>query len=242
MRKHLSVFMLYIRSSIFKILLLFLLMAAVELPMFYFAVEKSLALSSIGIERMFERSHIAVVLAAALVLMSAQLCSAGCEYGSKQGYTLRRLSVSERTVFAWQAAFNALAYLLLLGFQLMLVIVMCQYGVEKMGEWASNQSIFLAFYRNRFLHSLLPLEEWTRYLRNVFIIIALGMASALFSYNQRRKKPGLAIIITLPVVIFGFPASAGGTATDVIMMLYTATVAAWCVYKIRAKEESYDED
>ena len=40
MRKHLSVFMLYARSSLFRILLIFILMAVLELVLFYFAVER----------------------------------------------------------------------------------------------------------------------------------------------------------------------------------------------------------
>lgn len=240
MRKHLSVFMLYARSSLFRILLLFVLMAAAELVMFYFAAEKIVTMESISLERMFERSHISLVLALVFVLMSLQLCSVGCEFGSRQGYTLRRLMVSERAVFAWQAAFNSIMYFILLVLQLGLALLMCSYGVEKLGAWASNQSIYLAFYRSEFLHSLLPLDDWTRYLRNFCMIIALGTASALFSYHQRRKKIGISMIIMLPVTVLGFCGSTGSVGGDVALTMFYVVVTAWCIYRVLAKEEAYD--
>ena len=261
MRKHISVFMLYTRSSVFRLLILFVLMAAAELPMFFFAADRCLNSASVtleqmldnsgmtsmqtsvslSLERMFDNSGIAIVLAAVFVLMSIQLCGVGCEFGSKQGYTLRRLSVSEETVFAWQASFNALAYFVLWGMQLMLVLVMCSYGVEKLGALASNQTVFLAFYRNKFLHSLLPLDEWSRYLRNICMILALGTASAFFSYNQRRKKVGLSMIVMLPVTVLGFCGSTGSSGGDACLTLFFIAVTGWCVYRVYGKEKN-DED
>lgn len=261
MRKHISVFMLYTRSSIFRLLILFALMAAAELPMFFFAADRCLdsayvALEqmidnnymlnsqvnvSVSLERMFDNSGIAIVLAVAFVLMSIQLCGVGCEFGGKQGYTLRRLSVSEETVFAWQASFNAFAYFVLWGIQLMLVLVMCAYGVAKLGALASNQTVFLAFYRNKFLHSLLPLDEWSRYLRNICMILALGTASAFFSYHQRRKKTGLSMIAMLPATVLGFCGSTGNAGGDACLTLFFIAVTGWCIYSVYGKEKT-DED
>ena len=151
--------MLYVRSSAFRLILLFVLLAAAELFMFYLAVEKCMAADMPGLEYMFEKSRISWVMAFVFVLMSIQLSIIGCEYGSKQGYTLRRLRVSEGAVFAWQAAFNALMYFVLWAVQLALVLLMASYATEKMGSSANNQTLFLAFYRNDFLHSLLPLDR-----------------------------------------------------------------------------------
>lgn len=236
MRKHLSVFMLYARSSLFRVLLIFILMAVLELVLFYFAVERVMVSESIGLERMINKSCVGLVMGAAFIAMSAQLSIMGCEYVSKQSYTLRRLSVSEGSVFAWQALFNTLMYLLLWGVQLGLVLIMCAYGVEKMGALASNQATFLAFYRSQFLHSLLPLGEWTRYLRNIILIIALGLASALFSYNQRRKKLGLAMIFMLPLTALPFAGKTGNLETDVVQILASLCVIIWSIYKVCAKE------
>lgn len=242
MRKHLSVFMLYTRSSLFRILLIFMLMAVLELVLFYFAVERIMVSDSIGLERMISKSCVGFVMGAAFLAMSAQLSIMGCEYGSKQSYTLRRLSVGEGSIFAWQALFNALMYLLLWGVQLGLVLIMCAYGVEKMGAQASNQATFLAFYRSQFLHSLLPLGEWSRYLRNIVLIIALGLASALFSYNQRRKKLGLAMIFMLPLTALPFAGSTGNLETDVVQILASLCVIIWSIYKVCAKEAAEPND
>lgn len=236
MKKHISVLMLYTRSSVYRLVLLFVLMTAVELLVFYLSVERCISDGIIGLERMFGKSRIALVMAAAFVLMTAQLSITGCEYGSRQGYTLRRLRVSEKSVYAWQAGFNTAMYFVFWGVQLMLTLAMAKYGTEKMGSLASNQNIFLAFYRNGFLHSLLPLAEWSRYLRNIALIIALGMASALFSYNQRRKKPGIAILFMLPVTALPFAGSTGNGGADAFQILAALAVMAWCVYRVVSGE------
>lgn len=242
MRKHLSVFMLYARSSLFRILLLFVLMAVAEFTLFYFSVERCLASDIVGIERMISKSYIGPIMGAVFLIMSAQLSSIGCEYGSKQSYTLRRLSVSEGAIFGWQALFNALMYFLLWGVQLGLALIMCYYGVEKIGSSASNQAVFLAFYRNDFLHSLLPLAEWSRYLRNIVLIIALGLASALFAYNQRRKKLGLAMIFMLPLTALPFAGSTGNLETDVVQILASVCVIMWSIYKVYSKEGAAENE
>ena len=242
MRKHISVFMLYTRSSIYRMLILFLLMAAVEITLFYFAAEHVLLSNTIGLEQMFEKSYIGLVMGATFLLMSVQLGLMGCERGSKQSYTLRRLSVSEETVFAWQALFNALAYFMLWAVQLVLVWAMCIYGTAKMGVLASNQNIFLAFYRNDFLHSLLPLAETSRLVRNILLIIALGLSSALFSYLNRRKKFGISIIFMLLIGGLPFAGSVGNIETDAVQGLASICVIIWCIYRVFIKEASLENE
>ncbi len=241
MRRHVSVFMLYVRSSLPKLLILLLLMTAAELGLFYVAVNDSLMMAMVTLEEIFDNSYVPVVMAAAFVLLTVQLCSVGCEFGSKQGYTLRRLSISEGRVFLWQALFNASAYFVLMGVQLLLVLFMCAYGAKSLGAYANGQTVFLAFYRHDFLHGLLPLEEWTRYLRNFIMVFGLGSAAALFPFHQRRKKIGFSAIISLPVTIFGFCNQTGNLSTDIILMLYYLVVIIWSLYRVFTEEVSLDE-
>lgn len=242
MRKHLSVFMLYTRSSLYRILILFLLMATAEIALFYLSAERIISSNIIGLERMFDKSYIGLVMGAVFVLMSIQLCLMGCEFGSKQSYTLRRLSVGEESVFVWQALFNAFAYFMLWALQLVLVWAMCIYGTEKMGPLASNQNIFLAFYRNDFLHSLLPLAETSRLIRNILLIIALGLSSALFSYHNRRKKFGISIIFMILIGGLPFAGSVGNIETDAVQGLASVCVIIWSIYRVFIKESAGEHE
>ena len=236
MRKHLSVFMLYVRSSIYRLIILLVLMAAAEIALLYFSVERCMVSGYISLERMFSKSYIGLVMGAAFVLLTVQLSIIGCERGSKQSYTLQRLSVNETAVFAWQALFNAMAYFILWAAQLALVWAMSIYGTEKMGDLASNQNIFLAFYRNDFLHSLLPLAETSRFVRNIFLVVALGLSSALFSYHNRRKKFGISIIFMVLITALPFAGSVGNIETDAVQILSSVCVIIWSVYRVCLKE------
>ena len=166
MKKHLSVFGFFARSSFFKVLLILLAMCAVEFTFFHFGLKDALeAYEVVGsgmpsLERMFMRAATNVYFRVALALITVVICLPGCEFKSKTSYTMRRLSISERATFFHQAAYNALVYLMLFGVQLVAVFGLSQYYLSVVPEECiSNQSMFLAFYRNDFLHSLLPLED-----------------------------------------------------------------------------------
>ena len=188
MRQHLSVFMLYVRSSLYKVLLLLIGMAAVECGLFMWTLNDAMSLESI-----WENSHILYVFIACALLITLLLCLIGCERGNRQGYTLRRLSVPESAVVLWQSLCNVGCYLLLWVAQIGIALGLCQWYVVQTGV-SSNQTIFLAFYRSNFLHNLLPLEETSLWVRNVLLLITFGMVTACFSFRQRRGKFAAEII------------------------------------------------
>ncbi len=55
----------------------------------------------------------------------------------------------------------------------------------------SAQSLFLAFWRNDFLHSLLPLTEGSRWIRNGLLLAVVGMGIAYLGSEEQwnRKLP-----------------------------------------------------
>lgn len=183
---------LRVAIMIYKILGLLFVMAVAEGTLFYFALNRTLVtenagLGSTGLEQLFTRSWAALVCVVFFTVAIFLLILTGYEHGSKQGYTLRRLSVSERSVFLWQAVYNTFCCFLFWAVLLGIALALCKLYVAKVGlEYVSGQTIFLAFYRNNFLHSLLPLEETSRYIRNVVLILGLGISSACFPFKQRR--------------------------------------------------------
>ena len=186
MRQHLSVLTLLTRSTIYPIAVLLAVMAAVEAVLFSLAMGANGTLSLTG---MIRSSRIVWVFGAAFLLLTVLLCRTGCEFGSRQGYTLRRLSISERAVFAWQWGYNTACYLLLWWWQALIAFALCLWYASQAGpELVGSQTIFLAFYRSELLHSLIPLEEVSRWVRNGVMALGLGACAALEPFLQRRKK------------------------------------------------------
>jgi hypothetical protein len=242
MKKHLSVLMLVARSTIYKLLAVIFVMAAAEGALFYFVLNKALVaqsagLTPAGLEQLFVQSRAAWVYAVSFLLVVALLCMTGCEYGSKQGYTLRRLSVSERSIFLWQAAYNTFCFIFLWAAQIVIVFALCTLYLAKADPSAvSGQTVFLAFYRSSFLHSLLPLEETSRYIRNGILALGLGVSSACFSFRQRRSEVGAEIIALTSLSLVFFARGVGSLGNDVLVLLLSAAVTAEAIARVYRKE------
>lgn len=208
MKRHLSIWMLMARSTIYKVLGLFLALAAADGALFALALRQGA--SALGLEQVLTESHLPAVFGAGLVLLTVVLCLNGCEFSAKQGYTLRRLRVSQREIFLWQAVHNAMCYFLLLAVQTGIVLALCRYYVahyQEMVAWypdmVNDQTMLLAFYRVPFLHSLLPLADVWRYVRNAVLCAALGVCAAAFPAQQRQGNRGIAVVIlTIPTAAF----------------------------------------
>lgn len=210
MRKHLSVFGLFARSSFYKVLLILLAMCATEILFFHIELQNALEVyEAVGsgmssLERMFARAATNVYFRVALLLITVVLCLPGCQFKSNTSYSLRRLSVSERATFFHQAAYNTLIYFMLVAVQLAVSFGLSQYYTSAVpDECISNQSVVLAFYRSNFLHSLMPFEDVGLWIRNGLIILSFGLVSAEFPYRQRRHKfSSTAIALGIYTVVY----------------------------------------
>lgn len=241
MKKHLSVLMLMSRSTIYKILGILVIMTAVEGTLFYLTLRNMTAAEVVGLELVFQQSRILWVCALGYLLVTALLCLTGCEFSGKQGYTLHRLSVSQRSVFLWQAFYNICCFFLFWAVQLFIVLALCRLYMEKIDPPAiSNQTVFLAFYRNDFLHSLLPLADMSRYVRNIFLILGLGIASAYFPIRQRRGGTGVGIIVLSAVTLLFFSHSMGSLGNDILVIVFSIVTATMALYGA-LKEEAANE-
>jgi hypothetical protein len=107
-------------------------------------------------------------------------------------------------------------------------------------EAISQQAVFLAFYRNSFLHSILPLDEVSRYVRNIVLIIGLGTSSAGFSFKQRRGKLGVDIILLVPTCLVFFTRRMGNFDNDAFLIFIAAIVAVESIYQAY-KRGAYSE-
>ncbi len=98
---------------------------------------------------------------------------------------------------------------------------------------SSEQTVFLAFYRNPFLHSLLPLEETSRYIGNAILVLCLGVSSACFSFRLRQGRKGIAVIALAAVTVAEFSREMGSLGGDALRSVIAVIIAASAVAGIR---------
>ena len=249
MKKHLSVFGLYARSSIFKVIGILLLMCAVEIAFFHIELQDTLKAYEIAgsdiatLERIFMRAATNVYFRVALVLITVVICLPGCKFKTNTSYTLRRLSISERATFFNQAAYNALVYMMLFAVQLLVAFGLSQYYLSVVPEECiSNQTIFLAFYRNTFLHSLLPLEDIGLWIRNGLLVITFGLATAEFPYRQRRHKFSLTALALVIYTICWFDQGIGQIGHVITTAIIALMLVGTTIYTLAKKDEEVVEN
>lgn len=189
MKRYLSVFEMIIRSSIYRVLVIFLVMIAAESLMLVYAWNQSLAVLQPNLEEWIGQSYIVFAFGIAYALLTRVLSVSGTNTGSMLSYTLQRLRIPERKVYLLQWIYNSFCYLLLWGIQAILLFgISAVYVKCKQGVVMSNQTIVLAFYRNEFMHSILPMEDILGWCALVFFIILMGGFAADFSQKQRNGK------------------------------------------------------
>lgn len=229
MRQHLSLLMLAAGSTIYKILLLLALMAAGQSLLFYQATQKGLAAETpLPLEEIVTSSHMIWLAGGAFLILMVLLTLTGTEFkGSKLRYTLGRLAVDERVAVLWWTLYNAICIFVFLVVELLLVYVLGRFYLAKMdGAFINQQSLWLAFYRNKFMHGLLPLADKSLYARNIVFTLSLGLTAACFSFRQRRDKWGIAVVIMTALVLVTFPQRMGAFDSHLAMSFIALTVAA----------------
>lgn len=245
MRKYASVFGLFAKSSFIKILLAITAMAAAQIWIFTSLASKELTaynmkLSVANIETLIDRAPMGWIFGIAFVLISVLLCIPGTSFSSKTGYTLDRLSISSRSVFFCQAIYNLCIFFILWVAEVAVCFGLCLYYTEVMpAEVIGNQSVFLAFYRNKLLHSLLPLSDVWVWIRNAFLLIALSIATAEYPYKQRHKKAGIsAIAMVIFTLVFFKTDIVNSFNTALIIVVSVINVIEMC-YNFFSEDNSY---
>lgn len=195
MKQHGSVFMLFVRSSFYKILLILLAMIVSEGVWFYGTIQGTLEKMETGEvttmtpEVIFEEAHLMAFFGIALILVTVVLACVCRNTTGRLDYTLYRLNISPKSIVLWQAAYSAICLLVVWFVQVILAFCLCRYYMKTADAGAvTHQSLFLAFYRSPFLHGILPLQNFWCWIRNVLLFATLGGALAYDVYCSRRGK------------------------------------------------------
>jgi hypothetical protein len=223
-KKHLSVLMLFIRSTLYKFLLIVLFMAVVQGMLFSFAFKG--AEGYYGLDTVLAASHLGIVCAVCFLMLCALLCLAGCNFGSKQSYTLARLRVSLRSVFIWQSIHNAGILFLFWAAECGIILAFCSVYITQNPQ---PQATMLVFYQNAFLHNLFPLADWSRHVYNIVLLASLATSMACFPIRIRRRQKPLASFVITAVCILSFRHEMGSLGVNICLSFVVAFIAVMAV-------------
>ena len=210
MKRYVSVFEMIIRSSIYKVIGIFAIMAVGEIILLTLAWNQPIAALQPSMEEWVENSRIFVPFLAAYWVITKVLASSGTNVGSMQSYTLQRLRIPEKKVHLLQCIYNIFCYTLLWISQFLILLVATDFYMKyKTGAVLTNQTVFLAFYRNAFMHSILPMEDIFGWFMLGFYIVMTGILAASYARNQRRGKVTWALIIFIALAVVCFQRALG---------------------------------
>lgn len=192
MRRHTSVLMLFARSSFYKVLGVLAAMTAAECGIFYLTLRngaEKIARGMVGLERLIVlQPYVFIVGVITIVFLLAKV---GDGSGSREGYTLRRLGISEKTVVLWQWAYNTVCFLLAWMVQALVALGLCFWYLQVVPAGLVNhQTVTVAFYTNEFLHRLIPLSDFWSWVLLLTIFPAVGLDAAWESYKRRWAGAG----------------------------------------------------
>ena len=121
-----------------------------------------------------------------VLLLFALTRAAGDTAGSKSVYTMNRLGLSEnRMTLVFGGVFTGY---FLLYWALQIAVAYGFFVWYSRFTLVSSNSFMLACWRSEWLHTLLPLNEWWGYLRNIAICASFGFSAAFGSQLSRRGK------------------------------------------------------
>ena len=242
MKQHKTLFLLFLRHTAWKVLAVLLVSAVLQVGLFWFWMPDP-TMHSLEVWLAPMESWLWWIILITFAVVVGLLLSASTVRGKgRTDYLLDRLVVSPKEVILCQGICNTLAILLFWGAEALVLLGLCRlYGA--MGGWLGPQTIFLATWQNDLLHSFLPMEEVSRWVRNLIWSLGTGFAAAAGSaqLRQKGKAIGIFFLIGCSGALFRLPM--GNLAMDVVYSLIALAVAAATLYNAAqmGKEESHEE-
>ena len=230
--RHLSVLMLYVRGAVAPLIGIIGLMAAVQTGAFLWSMQAAAE----PLEAVVKSAHWKLIFCAGILLLAVMLLRST----SGGGYTVRRLRVSERAAFRWHSLACLGCIVLLWMSEVLILTLLCRYFVSVTGS--SNKALFIAFYRSDFLHSILPLEEISRWIYLLTALLALSFCIAN-AVVRMRYRHGARTLLALLILLIGFiQRPLGSYASDVFLTLSHLCFIAYAIWAVWYHAEEVPSD
>lgn len=217
MRAYRSYLSLMARSTLYKELLLFVGMAAVELALFLTEMqgrinqvatiisewEDARASQLLLLYEVVKGSHLIWVWFASLLLLSFILIRTA---GQWRDYTLDRLGLSRKQGNLLYGIYCTLSFVLLWAFQAGLCVAICLlYRQNLPAEQVTSQTVLLSIYRTPLFFTMLPLANGVRWVTNGMLMAALGFCAANGARLRRLGRyPVASVCMIVGVFLFGY--------------------------------------
>ena len=222
MRKWTAIWMLAARAQGPWALTAILVSTALVAAAFFLAAPEGVAAAG-GVEAAVADSACALASGLGLAALCAALALPLSDlFGTRPGLTLLRLRVGERAALLHIAGFDAACLLMLWAAHASVLFLLA----AQAGEAAAG----LAFLREGYLHSLLPVADPPRLARNAVLCLSL----------RRGRKP-LALPVLLCATLLFFSQEMGEWGGDVALGGLAALIAASQIYALYAPEEEGGE-
>ena len=231
MKKHLSLIAWAAKSSLGLLLILCTVTSALQCLSFGARLPAS-GQTFTAPENYFANSGGTILARIGFLLLCALLAKTGCPYGgSHPQYLLQRLRISERSVVLMQSLYHVAALMIYWMFQVLTVFALfALYAHFAPPEQVGPQSLLLMFYRNPYLHALLPLNDLVLHLRNCGLLLVLSFSLAMFPYLLRRGKFSIAALFPALVTSIFFPSDMGAVAANLGFLIVLLCDAALLLY------------
>ncbi len=235
MKRYMSVFYLIARESIYK--LFAVLTVSVTIQTALFSISCKNGTEFVRVDSIFDDSKIQYIFFVAIIASAVLLCKTGMQFSSQCGYTLRRLRIPEKAVFALQSLYNFTVLFFIVCTEIILCFLLAEKGISYISdEYVTNQSIYILFYSNEFLQNMFCGQDALRIVRNICTGFALSVNYAAFSFLSRYGRRWLAVIpVTAVLIIYAEQLNAG--VFDLIMSGLMLASAFAAVIKVMRRDK-----
>lgn len=221
MKEKLGISMTAVRPLLWKVILLLVLTAAVQLFLGYRAAA-TISVGTMDFSQFLSRCHTGLVAMEGLLVLLVILALQGCQFsGHWVSGTLQRLPIGEGTI-------TVIYGLTHLGF-LVLYWAM-EVFVTAALYWFYGKSLgfplVVAAYTTPFFHSLLPLSDWLRLLLSVLWVLALASCTASFGFFQRRGSFQISPLLVIAAGLYSFSVS-GNVGVEVLFSVVFLFFIGW---------------
>lgn len=231
MRKYGSVWMAAARGIAGPLALILLVMAATEGALLWSAYPDY---EATGLCFLLSDRPLVWLFRGALILLTAVCCLHGSGLGgSAVGNTLGRLRVSELWVVLLWGLCYAMAFVILWAVQAGILLgAGAYYAAQAAPSMANAQTVLLASWQASFFHAMLPLDQWTGYVRMAALSLGAGMGCAVWSFWRRRAANGYAAPFLVILWVVTITAGPTDLAMDILMILVALATMGISIYLV----------
>ncbi|MFI3208894.1 MAG: hypothetical protein R3Y40_07135 [Eubacteriales bacterium] len=145
-----------------------------------------------------------------VLIITSGICANGVYANENARYTVQRLGVSRRKIFAAWMANGICTVLIIWGIQLACLMLCSGYYIWIAdGAGITSQTILLSSYRSEFFHMILPIQDISLWIRNLSFILFLGASVAYHGMKKLQGINSMAFVGCIFMILLNFNLESG---------------------------------